>query len=206
MSNYDSEKILSEPVIKSYRKITNILYSSPEAALANLTCWSIFSLPNRVRVFLYKFYNNILGTGNRVIHFNPDAVVHCNFCHREGLNPSPLETFTHVFYDCPVVYDCIKRIYDKYIQVELVQQTYFSGEFNVENKERKAINLFLHILRYNIWQLRLQKRKLCFETLDHETLYTLSGILKSNAKLKNNFNNCTKLSLGYDGAEFQRRN
>ena len=56
--------------VKSYCKTTGTEFVSEKISSDNLKGWNIFCFPNRFKVFLFKYYNNILGTANRVAHFS----------------------------------------------------------------------------------------------------------------------------------------
>ena len=58
------------PQIKIFLEITNTDFSSNCFWKMSLSSWNTYCYPNRLRTFLYKYYANILGTGNRVVHFN----------------------------------------------------------------------------------------------------------------------------------------
>ncbi len=64
--------------------------------------WGKNYLGNDFRVFLLKYYNNLLGLGNRTAHFVQNADARCTFCLLAN-RPDPVpESFEHVFYSCPV--------------------------------------------------------------------------------------------------------
>ena len=65
--------------------------------------WTKTFLPNRMRTFLFKFYNNLLGTGNRVAHFVGDYDSGCTFCSVGLVLPAPIETCLHIFWHCQFV-------------------------------------------------------------------------------------------------------
>jgi hypothetical protein len=89
--------------VKSYNKSTDTNFVNEDICRFNFSLWNIYSLPNRFKVFLFKYHNNLLGTGSRVSHFNPLADVACVFCTKNHIFPAPLESFSHVFFDCPII-------------------------------------------------------------------------------------------------------
>lgn len=44
------------------------------------TSWNKFYYNSHIRVFLFKYYNNLLGLNSRVRHFNRDIDASCTFC------------------------------------------------------------------------------------------------------------------------------
>ena len=88
---------------KSFHKCTTTEFVNSEIWKHNFSSWNLYSLPNRVKVFLLKYYNNILGIGNRVVHIDATKDPSCTFCVLNNTLPPPLETFQHIFFDCPHV-------------------------------------------------------------------------------------------------------
>jgi hypothetical protein len=155
--------------IKSFAKCTETRIPDSVRCSQNLSCWNTYSFPNRFKIFLFKYYHNILGTGNRVLHFNPGADVSCVFCGKSRLLPSPLETFAHVFYFCPSVENIINQFCDKYCTRRVSKQEYFTGTVSLSEKENKTVSLVFDILRYCIWQCKLAKKIMSFTTIELET-------------------------------------
>jgi hypothetical protein len=176
----------------TYQRVTGIQNYSTFRAASNIAVWNIYSLPNRFKVFLYKFYNNILGVGSRVSHFNPDADPCCIFC-STGPRPIPLETFTHIFLYCPYVFPIIKKLYTKFLNADFDVSTYFSGEFGPFEKDNRVISLILDIFRYTIWQMRLQKTRISYYTVEFEATYLIGTICTTNSKFKTSIINCNFL-------------
>ena len=197
--NVKDGDLLKCTTINSYAKTTDTTFSVEAAALINLALWNTYRFPNRLKIFTFKFYNNLLGTGNRVVHFNPTAEIWCVFCYNKPSLPAPIESFSHVFFDCPEVNKLLQNIYDKYLLLDLNRNNYFTGEFCERKDDNHALTSFLTILRYCIWQFRLQKRSLNFTAFDYEFTYTLDAILISNKKLAGKINNCNFIDYYRNG-------
>ena len=192
----------SLPQVRTYKNVTGISTYSEIRARNNLNSWSNYSLPNRLKVFLFKFYGNILGTGNRVLHVNPNIDPSCFFCSINRVLPAPIETTQHVFYDCIIVKKIIDKFVSKYITIEITKEKYFSGCHSDNEKTNQSITLILDLLRYTIWQTKLSKKNISFYSIEDEITEILCGIISSNKKLKNNLLNCPFIiSEGGDGAQ-----
>ena len=63
--------------------------------------WNLSFIPNKLRDFIFKFYNNKLGLNTRTSHFGGDTRA-CTFCSLLKRDDTD-ETFAHLFYDCPAV-------------------------------------------------------------------------------------------------------
>jgi hypothetical protein len=63
--------------------------------------WNKFYYSNKMREFLYKFRNNILGLNSRVCKFAPEIKAECTLCiiNKEA-TPIQSETFLHLFFNC----------------------------------------------------------------------------------------------------------
>jgi hypothetical protein len=72
----------------------------------------------------------------------------------------------------------------KYFNFEISRQVFFAG--NTENVVNlpNEVYLILDILRYTIWQIKLQKQRPSFSSIEFETLRTLDIICGISNKLK----------------------
>ena len=154
----------------------------------NLSKWNTFYLPNRFRVFLFKFYNNCLGTGNRVAHFDPGAEVQCIFCVKAGSLPAPIETIKHVFFECPHVNNIVERFHKKYFNSAFNRDNYFQGNYSENDRENRGASLIMDMLRFSIWSFRLTKRNLSFASIELETLDYIEQAGNVSAKFYQSIN------------------
>ena len=104
--------ILAKPVkVKADPcKLTNIITFfqligieiPPRTTVSNFVgIWNLSFIPNKLRDFIFKFYNNKLGLNTRTSHFGGDTRA-CTFCFLLKRDDTD-ETFAHLFYDCPAV-------------------------------------------------------------------------------------------------------
>jgi len=188
--------------VKSFCKTAEIDFGNEAVWERSLGAWNTFCFPNRLKVFLFKYYSNILGTGNRVIHFNRDSDPSCIFCTRSNLLPPPIETFAHIFFDCPEVAKIITTFSNKYFNEEIGRNKYFNGYVVGSKLDKMAVNVVLDILRYSIWQSKLLKNKISYYTIELETINLLETITASSNKIKNAINQCSFINT--DGNRQQR--
>jgi len=82
---------------KTFARITDSSVWTNERLKHKHLAWTKNFLPNRMRTFLFKFYNNLLGTRNRVAHivtdFDPVALFAQPGCFRS----CPLKHFLMSF-------------------------------------------------------------------------------------------------------------
>ncbi len=128
-----------------------------------ITLWNIGGIPNRVRVFFFKFYNNLLGLNTRLSHFVANKSRGCNFC--EGtVNPVPDETFIHVFLRCPTSTGWRDSFLTKYFpfsnQMNDRQKSefYFLGKMRSFRNDNLFIVLCVLLFQYCVWKERLRKK------------------------------------------------
>jgi hypothetical protein len=85
--------------------------------------WTWQFLSNRIRFFVFQFYNNSLGTKTRIAarYRNAGNILdqRCTFCLKSGSLVPMREDFIHVFYDCPYVTPLVARAYDVYFKHRL---------------------------------------------------------------------------------------
>jgi hypothetical protein len=186
--------------VKSFLKCTDTQFTGKARWESNLMAWNIFGYPNRFKVFLLKYYSNVLGTGNRVLHIDPTKDPACIFCAKAKILPPPLETFSHVFFDCVIVNSIIKRFCEKYLAPEVNRQNYFTGQFFNEEKDNRILTLILDCLRYCIWETRLQKRILSYSTVELEVNELIGTITGARPKLNAFILNCEHIYADGDGA------
>jgi len=189
-------------LVKSFCNTADVNFGTEEIWARSLSTWNTFCYPNRLKTFLFKYYSNILGTGNRVIHFNREADPSCVFCTKSFTLPSPIETFSHVFYDCPHVNKIISQFFEKIFNEGVDRSEYFTGNFGGTKRDLFAINLVLDVLRYTIWQCKLLKNKISYYTIELETLDLLETVSRCSNKIKFSINQCGFINT--DGDRRQR--
>jgi len=191
-------------VVKTFCKITNSPFEREGLWERSLGAWNIFCLPNRFKIFLFKYYSNLLGTGSRVVHFSREVDPACVFCAKSQPLPAPLETFPHIFYDCPEVFKVITCFFEKYFNIPIPREHYFNGNFEGTNRDIAALNLILDSLRFSIWQAKLLKNKLSFYTIELETVNLLELVSSCSNKIKQSINQCTFINVDGDRRQRER--
>ena len=143
--------------------------------------WNNHFLSNNVRTFLFKYYNNILGLNSRVAKFNNTVDTSCTFCNLAKCFPAPKESFAHIFYDCPVTNRIITKFCNKYFTSGLPEkEIYFAVSLSENERHNRAVQLVLDLLRYNIWEFKLQK-KLPVESIICEDISDIILQIKFNS-------------------------
>ncbi len=121
--------------------------------------WNNYYYTSNIRVFLFKYYNNILGINSRVAHFNPDINGACTFCSLAFNLPAPKESFVHLFYDCAIVNSLIRNVWGTFIRdLEIDKTVFFLANYSDNENYNRYLGTVLDILRFHIWQAKLEKK------------------------------------------------
>jgi hypothetical protein len=132
---------------------------SKERMSSLVSKWNIGFLNTSIRVFSFKFYNNILGINSRVTHYNPEINAGCTFCVLNKILPPPKETIAHLFFDCPTTDSLIKELGHRYLHnCNLEKSSFFTSNNSVYEKDNRPLDIILDIFRYIIWQYKLNSK------------------------------------------------
>jgi hypothetical protein len=149
------------------------------------TSWYRNFYNSEVRVFLFKFYGNILGLNSRVTHFNPDINGGCTFCILSGDLPPPSETFAHLFFECKRVADVLETILLRFLGNNRVsKENFFLGTMNVCEQTNKSYTVFFNLIKYLIWRCKLEKKIPSATKIESELKYMMSIFTGASKKLK----------------------
>jgi len=114
-----------------------------------LGIWNKSFFPNDIRTFLFKSNSNTLGVGNRVHHINPEKNPGCALCLKIKNLPEPIETFAHVFWECPVVSKINERFFQTFFETEIHAAVFFCWKkqyFGCNNDDSKCRLWYIQIL------------------------------------------------------------
>jgi hypothetical protein len=131
-----------------------------EKRLKSLFCsWNKCFLDSRMRIFKFKYYNNIIGLNSRVAHFNPEVTAECTLCNITGPRPVASETMEHLFFSCPFAQKMLQKLKEKYLyNTEIQRETFFWGIVSDNEKENICATILFDVFRYLIWQAKLDKK------------------------------------------------
>jgi hypothetical protein len=161
------------------------------------TAWNNGFYPCHFRVFLFKYYNNILGINSRVAHFNNAIDGGCTFCLISGPHPVPQETVMHLFFACPSKRVVLETICMRYLNNIVLEETlYFLGTNSEIETENKLLSGFFDIVRYLIWQSKLEKKLPMSNKVLSDLDYLLKIILGASKRLSENCNNSANFQNG----------
>ncbi len=81
----------------TFQSLTQVSVPNKGILENRISMWNRNGLNNRIRTFIFKFYNNLLGLNTRLSHFVIDQSRQCAFCTGTAV-PVPDETFLHLFF------------------------------------------------------------------------------------------------------------
>ena len=177
--------------VKTYALLTGSV-NTPDARIRGmLGAWNNNSLPGKIRTFLFKFYNNILGINARVSKFNNTVDPGCTFCTLKNTRPVCKESFAHIFYYCETTYKIIAEFFERYFTITIPgPQVFFTGQISEKENENRSLQLALDILRYHIWQNKLEKKAPVVSNLFSEVNDTIGSIYDASQKIKYEADSC----------------
>jgi hypothetical protein len=116
----------------------------------------------------------------------------CIFCIMENREIIGTESFEHIFYSCPTTNSIVSKMFEKFFTVNLNPQIFFSGEAVPGNENENApFNLTLDVIRFFIWQCKLNKKKPTMSSIVAEVQYCINVIRKTSEELSDLFQNCS---------------
>ena len=177
--------------VKTFHRLIGIPVIEDDNLKRILSIWNYNALPNKFREFCFKFTNNLLGLNSRLAHFVQDHHPGCTFCLKSGKVPIPVESFTHLFFEC-----------EKTTFILNALSTQFFAELNFQNENEKKRfwfcgvnpttnkndNSFILIsvlcILFLIWETKLKKNIPSMGKLCNDFFYLMYKVLKSNTNIQ----------------------
>jgi hypothetical protein len=204
-------KLEDQASVKKYLEVTGTVFPGESLFEKLVTLWNCNGILNRIRTFLFRFFNNTLGINTRLSHFVPGHPRGCGFCVINGLVPPPDETFKHIFLDCPVVHNWHENFISNYLPPDFVRNAqdrsdlFFLGRVHEPFSDDYFVTICIFIFQYTIWDARLRKKIPSFNSLNLLFKEIIRSLLRTNSlarksKTKANFFMFRNLDDG-DGPE-----
>jgi hypothetical protein len=158
--------------------------------------WSINSLPNDFRMFMFNSRNNSLPLNNRVNAYIVEVDPSCTFCRMLGALPAPRDSFIHCFLECPYTNMLLNNFL---AQIGMGDTDSASTDFRLLYWYGKIVNIpttslnkiFMIIIfdsfRYILFKSRQRKRVLTFRMFMDELTFFVKFICRFSRTLKNAF-------------------
>jgi hypothetical protein len=160
-----------------------------------------------MRIFKFKYYNNIIGLNSRVAHFNPEISAGCTFCNIVGPRPIAAETMEHLFFACPSTNKILRTFTEKYfIDYRIEKESFFWGIVSENEKENICATILFDFFRYLIWQAKLEKKIPTVSQFFCDMEFKLYTIGKNSRKIKQLFDESNIISVAGDANHRRRHN
>ncbi len=102
------------PTTLTFFRLIDIDFNNDYEGAAQISAWSCSGINNRIRTFLFRFFNNLLGLNTRLSHFVENHDRACTFCTVSGSAIRPDESFKHLFFTCPTMKHWHGKFIEKY--------------------------------------------------------------------------------------------
>ncbi len=190
-----AKSINEQRVVKTFFELIEVPVPDPEKCGALHSVWNLHVLPNNIRVFAFQFYNNSLATNSRLAaryRMDPDIIINygCSFCIAGGRDNPPREDFVHVFFDCPLVKDCVNKYLRRYGNLAesnepVAKKSFiFTGSTDGDWREYFFVDAVQNIIfLYGLWQCKIYRKVPNFTTVEHNMLTIFDSSLQMSTYL-----------------------
>ncbi len=164
----------------TFCKLVGLEYTGNKNYEVNISWWNFSFLPNWIRTFAFKFYNNILGLNTRTAHFIINPSRNCTFCSlRDGSAVD--ESFLHLFFLCPTT-----RSWQNEFMRQKLKGIAANENDTVPGSQEPNLALLTAVLifQYCCWEEKLRKRLPSFRTIYNLFDYLFSKCLKLSPELR----------------------
>ena len=183
--------------VNTYARVTGLNRLEDSLLKVFLSSWGLSCLSNRLREFIFKSINNILGLNTRLAHFVEENERGCTFCNLKNVVPLPDETFFHLFYECQTTENWLRffegRLFQDwdFVVEETRKKFWFYGILPIDNCNFNIfISIIIWILKYTLWEFKLQQKTPSNRTFLVAFFGVADDILKVSYFLRNEKLNC----------------
>jgi hypothetical protein len=185
------QNIVLSTQAKTFLKTTETNEPSVQRIKSLFSNWNLHYLSSGIRVFIFKYYSNILGLNSRIAHFNREVYAGCTFCVLRKNLPAPKETLSHIFFNCPTTSEVLVKFYAKYLRgIILEQNTFFLSNASEYESENRPLSVVLDLVRYVIWHYKLNKKVPNFNVFEMELQYILGIVTGASKSFERSLTEC----------------
>jgi len=176
---------------KTFFKLTSIEEDDITNFSDNLGLWGLYFLPNELKEFVFKFYNNCLALNARIGSYR-ETTKNCSFCAFYG-GVQHLETFRHFFLECEHVKQVQDVIESRLLletaepnrESETLRRQRWCGLENINHDNNPLIgNIFVKVVyltvQYLIWKEKYKNRLPDKDYIVGELVYMLNPSCEIN--------------------------
>jgi hypothetical protein len=178
--------------VKTFFQLIETPYTGNISFSDNVSWWNMNFLPKRIRMFAFKFYNNILGINTRTSHFAANPTRACTFCSMSNAPPHPDESFIHIFLNCPTIRNWHSNFLtpffnDLQLTEDQSKKFWFLGLLPRDTNPNPSILTSILLFQYCCWEEKLRKRRPSVTTIFylfediHNNIFDSSSLLRDSA-------------------------
>jgi hypothetical protein len=206
-SDVSKQKIERVHTVQSFFEIVGIPVPDPSQLRKCWGFWNKNYLGNKCREFLFKFYNNILGTNERVSKFVQGHNPECTLCEiSKEPRPRQAESFCHVFFSCAYsskIRDAVERkFFPELNNVDPLLKKSFWFISAMPNNRGAEYNEFISAVvattNFFIWTAKLQKNLLPVDIVLIDLEWKIRKMLGVSKKLVASKQNHNSYICRYD--------
>jgi hypothetical protein len=95
----------------------------------------------------------------------------------------------HFFWDCPVTFAAVSDVWNKFITFQMAKNAFFMG-LTIREISHWHSQIFLDILRFSLWQMKLRKKLPNQHILAADLHYFFNIVAGTDKKIENLLNAC----------------
>jgi hypothetical protein len=204
LTNYRKKnfKIEEAQSTVTFLRASGLTFTDPVSYGIRISLWGTRGVSNRIKTFLFKYFNNILGINTRLSHFVANRNRGCTFCEIKGTAapirarglvpvpvplpvPIPDESFEHLFYGCMTTREWHTKFLEShfppdFIPSEEIRKKFLVLGFHSDHKKNILLTMVPLLFQYCIWEARLKKKTPSFYTLNQEFLEIAKKFIWTN--------------------------
>jgi hypothetical protein len=174
----------------TFLRITETEYDNGSNHSERMALWKKNGINNRMKTFIFKFFNNLLGINTRLSHFVDNWSRKCTFCNSKAEINQSDETFKHLFLDCKYTMQLHNSFMQKYLPelgiVNYNDKKKLFFHFMLPNSEQfnSFIGIVLASFQYCVWEYKLMKKVPSFNTIEIKFCELVSSCLRLNKECR----------------------
>ena len=143
-----------------------------------------------MREFLFKQRNNQLSLNNRLNAFDINVDPRCNFCRILNNNTRTRDSFSHLFFNCPVTRVLLQQfanIFEPNLDIgsENFKKLYwYGGADGVEGSGQYTL-FIMDCFRFIIWNFKLRRKIPNWPLFERELFFLIETTVARNIGLRN---------------------
>jgi exonuclease III len=161
---YDKQSSSNRPLLRTvitFAELTDTPVPTEESLGTVLGLWSRSFLPNDLRSFIFKERNNSLPLNNRTANFLQNINEACSFCRIINPETRQRESFSHLFFDCPVT----RTVLNGFLRISQIRIQ--GNDPNLKNVFWYGIRngtldkdflIIFEVFRFCIWKSKTRKK------------------------------------------------